>query len=251
MRLPGCELRAAYRRAPSPGRRSEEQGRRSEEGRRSDAQARRNRADHRREPSRADVEVDAEAGRQCGCVEYVVDRTNSERVRPSLEQRVGETRRDLLHVVSHEHGRRYVAGLPPQERRAHRRAASRPATSSPAVGSSSNTGPGLGHERARASSTRWRSPDDSVPNGRSARPRPPERDSSATARLRSSSSYSCHHGSSAACLAVITMSVAVIDGRNRSENPALATPTRRRSFRTSVRPSSSPSTVTVPAVGCR
>ena len=35
---------------------------------------------------------------------------------------------------------------------------------------------------------------------------------------RSRSVYSCHHGSSAACSAVITTSRAVIDGRNRSAN---------------------------------
>ena len=84
-----------------------------------------------------------------------------------------------------------------------------------------------------------------------ATPAHPKRSSSASARAQSSASYSCHHGSRAACLAHTTTSRAVSVGRSRSANEALTTPTRRRWTRTSTRPTTPPSTSTRPAVGCK
>ncbi len=86
--------------------------------------------------------------------------------------------------------------------------------------------------------------------GRRARPTP-MRARQSTARSRSASVYRCHHGSSAAYLAVITTSTAVSarPQLGRQRRPSCSRPVRR-STRTSVRPSVSPSTRTVPCDGC-
>ena len=83
-----------------------------------------------------------------------------------------------------------------------------------------------------------------------AKPPTPIRSRQSRALARSVSSYRCHHGSSAANFAVITTSSAVSSWRICAAIAADEYPTRRRSWRTSVEPSCSPSTRIVPFDGC-
>ncbi len=138
-----------------------------------------------------------------------------------------EARRDLLEVVRHEHDRPPALGS--AARPSGRRGASRGrARSRLAAGSSSRSRSGSGIS-ARAIETRRRSPADSVPNGWSAPAAIPTPAEQARARARSSSVYSCHHGSVAALRAVMTRSTGVRSGRRTSSTALPAEPIRCRS----------------------
>ena len=127
---------------------------------------------------------------------------------------------------------------------------SRPPRSSPAVGSSSSHSAGS-LISVRASSTRWRSPDESVPSAEPASAPQPKRSSRARALRRSAAVYWCHQGASAAYLPLTTTSSARSLGCSMSASAALVSWAWRRSSRVSVRPRRSPSTSTAPREGCR
>ena len=118
--------------------------------------------------------------------EHVVDRPGGRRPAPARSR---STWVEPTGISSTWWVTRTVGG--PSGRRprrpARRPAPPGPARSSPAVGSSRSTSPGS-PEKARASSTRWRSPEDSVLTGRSAPWSTWKRSSSCRARARSSSS---------------------------------------------------------------
>ena len=193
---------------------------------------------------RSSSEVHVEAGAERLGGQRLVQRAGRQHLTSSQQEEVVETRRDLVDVVGDEdRGRRRRVGR--ESRRGGVTRSSRPPRSRPAVGSSRSSRPGSVIS-VRANCTRCRSPDDSVPKGWSAIAPQPNRSSRASARCRSRSVYSCHHGSRAACSAVITTSRAVIVGRRRSANDDDTMPMLRRWTRTSTRPSVSPSTSTVP-----
>ena len=169
----------------------------------------------------------AEAWRDALGGEHVVERAAPRATcrRSPSSSGVGEAGRDLVDVVGDQHERRASPGRrrgrragrrAPRGRRGRGRRTARRAA--PAPGSI---------DSARASSTRWRSPEDSVAKVRPARWPAPKRSSAAAVRGLGRRRRTCATTASRAPLrAVRTMSRAVMPGRSRSATAALTTAIR-------------------------